>query len=194
MYKYYNAHPNGFLLDDSIKRAVSVTARIDYINVEVALNKCKKASGSELFYSEREPYAFVEHILGAKKISFAHRKGIMRMTAAKFSKAYPHGRYILDMGGHWSACINGVILDTWDCSDERVIAAYSVTPVNEEQRITLRFCYTVQRLSDEETNVTFYDGNGRFTSKTLNSEDAEFYIDSLKKRGYPDMSDTAEWV
>ena len=194
MYVYYNAHPKGFHVDDCVKRAISVTARMDYMEVQRELNRYKRASGAELFYSERNPHAYVERVLGAKRISFAHRKGIMRMTAAKFCKAYPKGRYILDMEGHWSACINGILIDTWDPGDEVVYAAYLVTPVNEKQNITLRFCYTHQRLSDDEINVTFYDGNGKFVSKTMTAEDAEIYTDSLKKRGYPDMTDREAWV
>ena len=194
MYIYYNAHPKGFLLDDSVKRAISVTARIDYAEVGRILNCCEKVSGDELYYSERNPRAYVEQVLGAKKIDFTHRKGIMRMTAARFARTHRKGRYILDMEGHWSACINGNLIDTWDPCDERVLAAYLVTPVNAEQSITLRFCYTAQRIGDDETNVTFFDGNGRFVSKTMNNEDALGYIESLNKRGYPDMTNREVWV
>ena len=109
MYVYYNALPKGFHVDDCVKRAISVTARMDYMEVQRELNRYKRASGAELFYSERNPHAYVERVLGAKRISFAHRKGIMRMTAAKFCKAYPKGRYILDMEGHWGRTVEHLL-------------------------------------------------------------------------------------
>ena len=194
MYKYYNAHPKGFLLDDCLNRAISVAARIDYSEVSGELSRQKMVAGAERTCNENSPQFYIENVLGARKISFERRRGIMRVTAAKFCKIYPHGRYILDMGGHWSAAIDGILFDTWDPSDEYVLAAYSVNPLSEKKNIRLRLCYTVQRISDDEINVTFYDANGRFTSKTLNTEDANAYIESLNKRGYPDMSDAGKWL
>ena len=194
MYKYYNAHPKGFLLDDCINRAISVTAKMEYFAVCEALGRQKKASGAEELYGGDNPRGYIENVLGAEKISFKRRKGLWRVNGARFCKMYPRGRYILDMGGHWSAVVDGILLDTWDPSDEYVLAAYRVTPTSETRKINLRLCYTVQEISDEEVNVTFYDANGRFTPKTLSREDAEVYIESLEKRGYPDMTDADKWL
>ena len=194
MYKYYNAHPKGFLLDDCLNRAISVTARIGYGEVNEALKLRLKASGGEEISIEGNPRAYIEGVLGAKRISFERRKGFMRVTGAKFCKMYPRGRFILDMGGHWSAVVDGILLDTWDPSDECVVAAYRIMPATQTMRINLRLCYTAQKISDEEINVTFYDANGRFTPKTLSREDAEIYIESLEKRGYPDMTDADKWL
>lgn len=196
MYKYYNAHPKGMLVDDCVKRAICLTSRKDYNEVQRELNAYKKVTGAKKFYSDGNPRRYVEDVLGAERISFSGLVGFKRITAEQFCKMYPQGRYILSMAGHWSACINGNILDTWDCSDEYVNSAYAVTPVSDTPSAAprLRFCYTVQKISDEETNVTFYDGNGQFVSKTMYAEDARIYADSLSRRGYPDMSDAEEWL
>lgn len=44
----------------------------------------------------------------------------------KFCNPHPTGSYILRMAGHLSSCVDGVILDTWDCRDKCVYNAYKV--------------------------------------------------------------------
>ena len=34
----------------------------------------------------------------------------------KFLNLHPKGRHILNMAGHLTRCVDGVIYDTWDCS------------------------------------------------------------------------------
>ena len=50
------------------------------------------------------------------------------MNGQRFCEAYKKGRYILNMAGHWSCCVDGVIYDTWDCSDKCVYTAYKIEP------------------------------------------------------------------
>ena len=193
MYKYYNAHPKGFWIDDSVTRAIAVTSRMEYTKVSQARTAYKSREISCGIDGFGDPRRYIENSLGAKKISFS-RKGPWKMTAERFSRTYRIGRYILDMGWHFSACIDGVILDTWDCSDELITAAYLITPVNDEQKINLRLCYTTCDVGDGEVSVTFYDCNGRMTSKTMSESDALLYVDALERRGYPDMTDADKWL
>ena len=193
MYKYYNAHPKGFWIDDCVCRAIAVASRMDYCDVEDALRAQKAIDREKGIDSSNLPRSFLEDILGAKRFAFS-RRGPWKMTAEKFSKTYKSGRYILDMGWHFAACVNGFLLDTWDPGAEVVLAAYLVEPVKDEQKINLRFCYTATRVTDEEISVTFYDGNGRASAKTMPTDDAAAYIESLKKRGYPDMTNAREWL
>ena len=53
------------------------------------------------------------------------------MNGERFCIAYPKGRYILNMAGHWSSCIDGVIYDTWDCSEKCVYTAYKMRTPEE---------------------------------------------------------------
>ena len=46
------------------------------------------------------------------------------MDGERFCKKFPNGSYILRMAGHWSACVDGVIYDTWDCSEKCVYNAW----------------------------------------------------------------------
>jgi hypothetical protein len=41
-------------------------------------------------------------------------------TVGDFAKAYPDGSYIVDTSKHWTAVVDGVIYDTWDCSQELI--------------------------------------------------------------------------
>ena len=193
MYKYYNAHPKGFWINDSDKRAVALTTRLDYAEVEKMMNEYKSRSIDEETALSDSTFSFVEEVLGAKKMNFSKLSPI-KMTAERFCKTHRRGRYILEMEGHRSACINGILLDTWDPSDEIVLAAYKITPLRPEQTVKLRLCYTVHDFSEYEMGIVIYDGNGRSLSKTLSREDAGEYIKTLKKRGYPDMTNISDWM
>ncbi|MBQ2173825.1 MAG: hypothetical protein II453_01745 [Alphaproteobacteria bacterium] len=43
------------------------------------------------------------------------------MTVREFSERYKEGRYLLYVGEHVTACINGDYYDTWDSGDRIVI-------------------------------------------------------------------------
>ena len=66
------------------------------------------------------PHKYVENVLHGVKLSFPAKKGESRMNGEKFCKLYPKGRYILCMANHLTACVDGIIYDTWDCSDKCV--------------------------------------------------------------------------
>ena len=68
----------------------------------------------------------VEQVLHGQKLSFPAVKGIKRMNGLRFCQTYYKGRYILNMAGHWSCCVDGVIYDTWDCTEKCVYTAYKV--------------------------------------------------------------------
>jgi hypothetical protein len=189
MFIYYNAHPKGLLVDDCINRAISVTARMDYTDVAKQLDRYKRNNDNGC--NSR----YVEEVLGARRVDCG-RGWRKRVTAAQFCKSHPNGRYILDMSEHWSACIDGNLIDTWDCGGEYLSSAYAITPVNEAKtnKILLRLCYTARRISDELTRVTEYDGNGQCASRTVSREDAEDYIKKLQKRGLPDMTNVVDWI
>lgn len=63
---------------------------------------------------------------GYIKLSFPAVKGAPRMNGERFCNAYHKGRYILNMAGHLTCCIDGVIYDTWDCSQKCVYNAWKV--------------------------------------------------------------------
>ena len=126
MYQYYNAHPKGLLVPDCVKRAISKAANMDYNQVQLELNRYKKVTGAKSFNSDRNPDRYVTEVLKAEKISFPAQKGKPRMNGERFCKAYPKGNYILQMAGHWTCCVDGVIYDTWCCEQKCVYTAWKL--------------------------------------------------------------------
>lgn len=132
MFKFYNAHPKGLRVNDCVKRAIAKATDMDYMEVSRELNRYKKITGAKAYNSDRNCFKYVENVLKAKKLSFPAEKGKSRMNGIMFCATHPKGRYILNMAGHWSCCVDGVIYDTWDCSEKCVYTAYEI--INDEQR------------------------------------------------------------
>lgn len=125
-YQYYNPHPQGKLVNDCAKRAIVRVTDKDYHQVQLELNRYKKISKAEKFNDRVNCNSYVENVLGGIKLSFPAVKGQSRMNGYRFCEKYPKGRYILNMAGHWSSCVDGVIYDTWDCRNKCVYTAYKL--------------------------------------------------------------------
>ena len=132
---FYNAHPEGKRVKDCVKRAITVVAEMDYHQVQLELNRYKKITGAKVFNERKNCGAYCEKVLKMSKLSFPAEPGKERMNGDKFTKAYPKGRYILNMAGHWTACIDGKIYDTWDCRDKCVYTAYKMPSKEEKDEI-----------------------------------------------------------
>lgn len=126
MYVYLNLNPKGKLTGDCVKRAISKAANMDYMEVSRELNRYKKVTGAKSFNSDYNPHKYVENVLKGEKLSFPAVKGQKRMNGERFCEAFPKGSYILNMAGHWSCCVGGIIYDTWDCSEKCVYTAYKI--------------------------------------------------------------------
>ena len=182
MYKYYNPHPKGLSTDDCVKRAIVVVTGMDYSKIQRELNEYKTVTGAKSFNSIKN-LRYVEDVLKAKKIIF-HSK----LTAEEFCKKHPLGRYILDMDEHWSACVDGCIYDTWDCSKEKVNFAYEITagpftPPNFKKQV-FKYCCTSEKISNAETCICIYDGNGAFIERIIPTELTAGYVRCLQDSNY----------
>ena len=60
------------------------------------------------------------------RLIFKAVKGEPRIKGSDFCELYPKGTYILKMAGHVAVCIDGVILDTCDCSYRWVYTAWEI--------------------------------------------------------------------
>ena len=182
MYKYYNPH-NGIITDDCVKRAICVCTGRDFSLVSKQLNAYKKVTGAKSFNSGKNPNRFVEDTLDAKKITLE-----APISAKDFCKSHPRGRFILDMDGHWSSCVDGVIYDTWNTSDEKVNFAYEITTdgykAPDIKSQVFRYCCTSEKISAIETVIRIYDGNGTFTERKIPTELTEGYVLCLQHSNY----------
>lgn len=158
MFRYYNAHPTGRRTGDCVKRAIAVTTGMDYRQVEWELNRYKSVTGAEKYNAGKNPHRYAQEVLKAEVLPQPED-----MTVGRFADQHCRGRFILDLEGHWSCCIDGVIYDSWDCSGERLLCAYAVTSFAKEQ--AHRFCCTSQQLSEREKRLyVFTTGMDSFLS------------------------------
>ena len=182
MFKYYNPHPCGRITDDCVKRAITVVTGWDYMRVQRELNAYKRAVGAKAFNSPRA-LKFVEDVLGAKRIELQGK-----MSVKKFCSEHPFGRFILDLREHWSACVDGIIYDTWNCSDEYVNFVYEYVAKNapspDVRNQIFRYCCTSEEDGCGNTIIKIYDGNGSFVTRVVKSELAAGYILCLEDRNY----------
>lgn len=182
MFKYYDPNPKQSR-NDCVKRAICVCSGIDFSLISRQLNAFKKVTGAKTFNSHNNPHHFVEDVLSAEKITFNKK-----MLAKDFCKTYSAGRFILDMDEHWSACINGDIYDTWDCSEEIVNFAYKIStepytlPSLKNQ--VFKYCCTSEKISDTQTLIRIYDGLGAFVERKIPTELTSGYVRCLQDSNY----------
>ena len=87
------------------------------------------AKGRRDLYCPNDSGAFRKWIPegGGKWIATPAKKGQKRMTALGFAEAHPKGRYILYISHHFTACVDGVILDAWNCGDGALVGYFDLT-------------------------------------------------------------------
>lgn len=192
-FRYYNAHPYKLSVDDCVKRSISLTTGIPYREVEKGLNQHKKVTGAKIFYQSGNPKSFVENVLGFSNTRLLPKGDGKRETVEEFAKSHPSGRYILSISGHWSACIDGIIYDTWDCGCEKVLSYYSITRF-ERTRIEKKYCFTVKHSQGKGGTVTVYDGNGNFAVKQMPEEKINEYTDNLQCRGFFNFDEMGDYI
>lgn len=124
-YKFCNPHPDGKLVGDCVKRAICLAEGRDYRDVKIELNRLKRELGLSAFNSNVNWKTYVSR-KKYSKLSFPAVSGESRMNGHTFAATHPTGSYILRMSRHLVACVDGVILDTWDCRDKCVYNAYKV--------------------------------------------------------------------
>lgn len=125
-FNFNNPHPKQKKVGDCVKRAITIATGKDYMEVQRDLNRLKKITGCEKFNDNENYKYYIEKVLNAKKISFPAQKGFSRMNGYRFCEAFPKGTFILRMAGHLSCCVDGIINDTWDCSEKCVYNAWEV--------------------------------------------------------------------
>ena len=123
---YNNPHPKGLNVKDCAKRAITIATGKDYNQVKLELNRIKKETGCKKFNNPKNIKYYLEKVLGLSKISFPAIAGEPRMNGYRFTQEMTTGTYILRMAGHITCSVNGVINDTWDCSDKCVYNAWRV--------------------------------------------------------------------
>ena len=187
---YYNAHPYQLDVDDCVKRAITVTTGMEYMEVQRGLNQHKKLTGAKKFNTDRNPQSYVENVLRFPRVSISKKADGTRITVNEFCKSHPKGRFILSILGHWSAVINGTILDTWDCGDEELYSYYEITPI--KRKIPIRYGFIIRREANNKASVSFYDGRGACSVRMILAEHIDGYRACLLDMGKHEAIDWEE--
>ena len=53
-------------------------------------------------------------------------RGKSRMTVLDFAKSHK-GKYIIQIANHVCACVDGVVLDTWNCGEKAVVGYWDMS-------------------------------------------------------------------
>lgn len=125
MYSYLNLHPQQKLVRDCVKRSLTLLTERPYEQVSKELNDLKKETKCKKFNSNKNWKIYVQR-LGWEKFYYPSEKGKPRMNGERFCISHPKGKFLLRMAHHLTAVIDGVIYDTWDCSQKCVYNAWEV--------------------------------------------------------------------
>ena len=192
-YRFYNIHPRHLFVDDCTKRSIALTTGLDYKLVAKGLNEHKRVTGVKTYYDPPNPYSYVESVLSFPRVKMTRRAGATPMIAEAFALRHPVGRYILSLSGHWVACIDGVLFDTWDCSGEEVLSYYEITRF-VRTRVEKKHCFCTERKSKNLVLVTVYDGNGQYATRNFCEEEARKYKEQLYQRGFFNFDEMGEYI
>lgn len=162
-YEYYNANPKDKNVGDCVKRSLSKAFDIPYNDVKNELNRIKRELGEKAFNSDAVWREFLNRH-NAEYIKFSVHKGHARMDGNQFCSKFPKGRYVLRMAGHLTACVDGTIYDTWDCSNKCVYGAFAVGNST-----------TIPRSSSQDLNEKSFK---EFLNNYFNTHDEELLINS----------------
>ena len=107
MWRYYNANPKGFLIDDCVLRSISVAEGISWKECQEKLSSLANKEAMLL-----NDVIFVEKYLDKRY----PRKCYKNMRVGEFARICPKGHFLVTMDGHITAIIDNIIVDTFDCS------------------------------------------------------------------------------
>lgn len=124
MFKEYNAHPKGIKTTDCVVRAIATATNLDYMECRRKLNQLKRDWGFTSYKDTKFLYKYFE---GYPRLIFKAMRGEPRLKGSDFTVLHPVGTFVLKMAGHVTVCVDGVILDIWDCSYRSVYTAWEIT-------------------------------------------------------------------
>lgn len=111
---------------DCMIRSVSIATKEPYDKVHKIMYKLgwrANRNSSKGIWEHQVTETLKELGFKSNKISYTAERGKSRMTAKSMTE---NGTYILRMAKHVACLENGVLKDTWDCSNKCVYFAWEV--------------------------------------------------------------------
>ena len=128
MFKQTNPHPQGKLVGDCVKRALTIASEINYHDIAIMLNRFKGETGCNKFNNNENWKPFVEQVLLGRKNKgdMQHEFYGKRYTVDDWARYWDNDKAILRLSKHLVATMNGNYYDTWDCGYKGVYIAYFI--------------------------------------------------------------------
>ena len=117
MWKYYNANARGNFVNDCVIRAISKAERKSWDETYEELSDIAQEEGILL-----DDVNFVENYLDKRYKRACHYS----KTVGEFAEEYTKGTFLITMQGHITVLIDGIIYDTFDCTNRRMWCAWQV--------------------------------------------------------------------
>lgn len=133
-WKMQNVNPQGKDCDDCVFRAIAGGTGISWKDTFAGL--CQ--TGLSLHAMPNYPLVFRKYLkeIGARYVyksaqAHAHTEdeaSAADLTAGEFIRQHPKGNYVLRVWWHVTCARDGLIYDTWDCSSEKLLEAWEISP------------------------------------------------------------------
>jgi hypothetical protein len=121
LFVFDNPHPQGLLVADCVKRAITIATNSQYEQIALALNRHKKSTNAKTFNQSKNWINFIVQNYQAEKLT-----GFQRLKLGEFAKQNPNGTYIVKVRRHCVAVVNGKIHDTWNSSFKAVCQVFKI--------------------------------------------------------------------
>ena len=119
-FRYLNVNPHHKIENDCVTRAITEATGLTYEKVQEKLYYIGKLLECDSLCICC--YSFLlDNIF--KFIRFNLAKGL---KIKELCKKYPRGKYLVRVDQHLSLVENGIILDTWDCSNELITDCWKI--------------------------------------------------------------------
>ena len=115
MYNYYNPNPKGKMVEDCSIRAISKALNVDWqmayaLMISKGYDMCDMPSSNSVLGAVLADHGFSRT---AVNDTFGED-----YTVSDFCSDNPHGTYVLYLGSHPVAVVDGNLFDSWNSSNE----------------------------------------------------------------------------
>lgn len=135
-YKIVNpvsANKKGYIWDrpDCVVRALTAATGSDWLTAFDYLTKKARAEYTMPNDARANRRWFIES--GAEWVACKAVKGKKRPTAKDFALSHPTGSYILSLANHDTACVDGKIIDSFNCGASALVGYYDMSNFSFEK-------------------------------------------------------------
>ena len=117
-YRYYNVNDHNNFIDDCFPRAYAMVMDITWKEAYKEICKNSMEQGYMM-----DTGIFVRKFLDKK----FRRIPYDEVYIGEFAENHPIGKYLITTNNHITACVNGYIIDTWNCTNEKIEYVWKIS-------------------------------------------------------------------